>query len=116
MEAIKCEVVWSWVGKRAFLQNDLIPPTPILLTEDTDAYKCLCIRLNRKEFDSFTKRTSHSSRLDVSLGMVLLFPSRKYNYNHCHNYSYHNHVSCWKLQLQSPFTHRQIIHFFRAGV
>ena len=31
MEAIKCEVVWSWVGKRAFLQNDLIPPTPILL-------------------------------------------------------------------------------------
>ena len=37
MEAIKCEVVWSWVGKRAFLQNDLIPPTPILLLSPTTA-------------------------------------------------------------------------------
>ena len=36
MEAIKCEVVWSWVGKRAFLQNDLIPPTPILLRHFTE--------------------------------------------------------------------------------
>ena len=31
LEAIKCEVVWSWIGMRSFLQNDLVPSTPILL-------------------------------------------------------------------------------------
>ena len=41
MEAIKCEVVWSWVGKRAFLQNDLIPPTPILLRGKVSTQNCV---------------------------------------------------------------------------
>ena len=33
MKSIIWKVAWSWVfGMRAFVKNDLVPPTPILLT------------------------------------------------------------------------------------
>ena len=71
MKAIKCKVVWSWIGMRSFLQNDLVPPTPILLraaNEETFAEQEIIMFLKKFRNIFASREANFASAKNASKG------------------------------------------------